>query len=262
MIFNGKPRFFAAVCAVVALAVLLVSLVGCQTDKPNEVNSPADVKGRTIGSIEGSPSVVLAEELGVSKPFATGEELMYNLKEGTLDCVIMEKSAAVDLASATTGVRVLSEPILKYDLRFAVARENAELLNAVNTALAALTENGTVKGLIGKYFSAKKYVYKPPEGVVMRPGYLSLAVPSDYPPYSYKDKNGVLTGLDIEVAQAVCDYLGVELRITEYDARELVTAVWYGRADLALGWIPTEGESVIAESDPYADSAQVIIVRR
>ena len=241
---------------------LLLFLAGCGNGPPNEINSPADVNVRIIGSIEGSPSVQLAEELGISKPFATGAELMYNLKAGTLDCVIMESSAADELVSSTSGVKVLSEPLMKYDLRFAVAKENSELLNAINKALAALADDGTLRGLLDKYFAGRKYTYIPPESAVKHPGSISLAVPPDYPPYAFRDDAGELCGLDVEVAQAVCDYLNVELSIVEYEARELVTAVWYGRADLALGWIPIDGESKISVSDPYADSMQVVIVRR
>jgi polar amino acid transport system substrate-binding protein len=73
----------------------------------------------------------------------------------------------------------------------------------------------------------------------------------------------MFSGLDIEVARAVCDVLGVEFRIIEHDAWELITAVRYGRADLAVGWLPSEGEEhQIHISEPYAVAEHVVIVRR
>jgi polar amino acid transport system substrate-binding protein len=266
MIFNFRflMQGLVAKCVAITIAasMLLLAAAGCDNGPPNEINAPEEVKGHIIGSIEGSPSELLAEELGKSKPFASGDELMYNLKAGSLDCVIMDDSAAAELVLATSGVRVLSAPLMEYDLRFAVAKENSSLLAAVNSALVALADNGTLKGLLDKYFAGKKFTYVPTSGGEERDKSLSLAVPPDYPPYSYRDGAGKLCGLNVEVAQAVCDFLDVELIIVEYEARELVTAVWYGRADLALGWIPTEGEDKIAESEPYADSKQVVIVRR
>jgi polar amino acid transport system substrate-binding protein len=175
----------------------------------------------------------------------------------------MESSAAADLVSNTSGVRTLNEPLLVYELRFAVPVENGELLRAVDSALATLRGNGTLRGLRDKYFAGRRFTYSPPDGVPRRPGYLSLAVPPDSPPFSVKDDYGMFSGLDIEVALAVCDVLGVELRILEHDSWDLVNAVLYGRADLAVGWLPSEGEEhLINISEPYAVAEHVVIVRR
>ena len=76
------------------------------------------------------------------------------------------------------------------------------------------------------------------------------------------DAEGKFVGMDVEVIIAISDFLGVELRVLEYDAWELITAVWHGRADLALGWHPGEEEELINTSMPYAKVVQVVIVRR
>ena len=250
----------------IAITVLLcihVLTAACgDRPPPNAVNSPGDISGKDIGVITGSAAVLLAEEHGTAREFPTGDELVYQLKTGALDCVIMEDKAASELVSTNTGIRIVSEPLLEYELHFAVAKENGQLLKAVNSALKALGDNGTLSGLIGKYFSGRNYTYSPPGNIAAHPGSLLLAVPPDSPPYSYKDGNGSFLGLDIEVAQAVCDQLGVELQILEFEARELVTAVWHGKADLALGWIPVDGEEAIAVSDAYADAVLMIIVRK
>jgi ABC-type amino acid transport substrate-binding protein len=244
------------------MAALILMLVGCQSGPPNTVLSTDDVAGRVIGALAGTPSERLASELGTAHAFTSGDELMTLLRAGTLDCVVMENSAAVELVARTPGVRILSGSLLEYDLRFAVARENTELLAAVNSALETLRQNGTLRGLSNKYFVGRSFTYSPPDGVVPRRGYLSLAVPPDSPPFSVMDADGEFSGLDIDVARAVCDVLGVELRIIEYDAWELVTAVWFGRADLALGWLPGEDQELVDISEAYANAVHVVIVRR
>ena len=236
---------------------------GCgNSPPPNLVQSLEDVQGKVIGALGGTPSERLASELGTAKAFSSGEELVYHLMAGTIDCAIIEYSVASELASNSRGIRILGEPLLVYDLRFAVPKENAELLKAVDSALVTLRGNGTLKGLRDRYFSGRRYTYVPPEGVVPRPGTITLAVPPDSPPFSVMDSNGVFSGLDIDVAKAVSDILGVELQIIEYDAWELVTAVRYGRADIALGWLPSEGEELVNTSEPYAYVEHMIIVRR
>ena len=245
------------------LAMLFALLLtACRSGPPNMVNSPEEVSGKIIGAMRGTPSVRLAGELGTARAFNSPEELISYLRTGDVDCVIMEGTTAAELVADTSGVRILSESLLEYDMRFAVPKENGELLTAVNTALAALNQNGTLRGLSNKYFAGRNYTYQPPEETEPRTEFLTLALPSDSPPFSYKNADGEFMGMDIEVAHAVCDYLGVELRIIEYDAWELVTAVWYGRADLALGWLPSEGEELINISEPYANAAHVVIVRR
>jgi len=229
---------------------------------PNTVHSIGDVNGKAIGALTGSPSIVLAEELGTALEYGTSEQLMTYLKSGILDCVIMESTAAAELVAETSGVRILSESLLEYDIRFAVAKENAALLRAVNSALAALRDNGVLRGLIGKYFAGRNYTYTPPEDVQKRPGSVTLAVAPENRPFSQKNEEGLFSGLDIDVTQAVCDFLGVGLTILEFDGRDLINAVWLGWADLSLGWVPVEGEDVVDISDAYTTSTQVVIVRR
>ena len=252
-------RFFCSLL----IALALITLSGCRDKSPpNEVNSIEDVSGRVIGALSGSPSVRLADELGTSHALNSGDELMSFLKAGALDCVVMESNAAEALVDRTSGVRILSEPLLEYDLRFAVAKENAELLNNINTALSALNDNGTLSGLRDKYFARGNYTYTPPQNITRHPGTLILALPPDSPPYSVLGADGDFSGMDVDVGHAVCDYLGVGLRIIDYDATDLVTAVWFGRADIALGWLPSEGEEIVNISEPYAHAVNVVIVRK
>ena len=248
-------------CALAVIAVLMIA--GCRDGRPpNEVNTLEDVQGKDIGALSGTPSARLAEELGTARTFYSGEELLYALVAGRVDCAVLEGVVASELVSGTQGVRILNETLLEYELHFAVPRENAELLAAVNSALAALNANGTLRSLRDKYFSGRSYRYDPPEGVAQLPGSLRLAISIDSPPYSYVDNEGEYTGLDVEVARAVCDYLGVGLIIIEADPRELDTDVWFGRADIAAGWLPGDIDEQVRISDAYADTEHVIAVRR
>jgi len=249
---------------IITIVIIAALLTGCSpAPPPNTVFTLEDVSGKVIGAMAGTPSERLARELGQGRAFASGEEMMFSLNAGLIDCAVMESTVAGELVAGTVGVRTLSDPLLIYDLRFAIPRENDELLKVVDAALVTLRGNGTLRGLRDKYFSGRRYTYTPPTGVTQRPGTLTLAVPPDSPPFSVMDAEGVFSGLDIEVARAVCDILGVQLEIIEYDAWELVTAVRYGRAELALGWLPSEGEEqLIHISEPYAHVEHVVVVRR
>ena len=244
------------------LALLLFSLLlltGC--GPPNVVNSPRDIEGKIIGGLAGTPSVRLAAEHGSARAYYSADEMMSDLRSGVLDCVIMESTTAQELVSKTSGVRILFDALVEYDLCFAVPKENNRLLNAVDSALETLDRNGTLRGLYNKYFAGRNYTYTPTGAADLSDSSLTVALPSDSPPLSYKDAEGRFVGMDVEVAIALGDVLGVEIIALEYDPWELATAVWHGRADLALGWNPSEGEGIVSVSIPYARVVQVIIVR-
>ena len=242
---------------------MALMLIGCRNGRPpNEVNTLEDVSGRIVGALSGTPSARLADELGTARTYYSGDELVNGLLNGSVDCAILESVAASELVDGTSGLRILSDTLLEYEQRFAVPRENTELLEVVNSALAALNANGTLRNLRDKYFSGKNYSYSPPEGVEKRAGALTLAISPDSPPYSFIDSEGEYTGLDVEVARAICDYLGVELEVIEVDPGELVTAVWFGRANLAAGWLPDDIDEQVNITDDYANISYVVIVRK
>ena len=240
---------------------IFLLLAGCSR-YPNVVNSPDDVAGKLIGGLTGTPSVRLADDLGTARAFDSAAEMMIELRGGFIDCAIMERTTALELVSNTSGVRILNEPLVEYELRFAIPMENNGLLNAVNSALEELGRNGTLRGIANKYFSRGNFNYTSPESDEERQVSLTIALPSDSPPFSFRNDEGKFVGMDVEVAVAVSDILGVRFEPLEYDSWELVTAVWHGRADLALGWHPGEGEGLVNKSEPYARAVHVVIVRR
>ena len=247
-------------------AFVIVLFSGCGGRLPNTLLDLDEfyTRGVVVGVLRGSASVHFIAEPSTAREFSTGEELMNNLKSGTLDCVVMEESTAKPLVSRTSGVKFFPEPLLEYDPGFAAAKENAELVSVINSALAELRENGTITGLHNKYFAGKSFKYTPAphEDTPSRAGTLTLAAPPDFPPYSYISVEGELTGMGLEAAGAVCDILGVELLITETPAQDIITMVQFGKADFALGWIPGEDAELVAFSDGYARSVQSIIVRK
>jgi len=246
---------------IIIKALLIIGLlIGCGI--PNVVNSPSDVAGKLIGGLAGTPSVRMATELGTARSYYSAEQMMIDLKAGLIDCAIMESSTAAEVVSRTSGVRVLFDPLVEYELRIAVPKENTRLLRAVDLALETLERNGTLRGLYNKYFVGRNYTYSPVNSPDSLTGVLTVALPPDSPPLSFKNDEGTFVGMDVEVALAIGDILGVKIEVLEYDAWELATAVWHGRADLALGWHPSEGEGIVSMSEPYAKVEQVVIVRR
>ena len=260
---TSKKILFFRTCALVFICAALLFLTACDSElPPNTVYSPEDLQGALIGALSGSPSVRLASEHGTAFAADSDEDLIRDLRTGSVDAVLMESTTAADVASSAPGVRILSESLLEYELSFAVPRENPQLLAVINSTLDALEANGTLPGLRGKFFAGRNFVYRPPEDVPARPGYLILAVPPNAFPFSYIDDDGNFSGLSVYTAKAICDFLGVELRIISTPPAELVTAVWHGIADFSAGWLPDDIGDFITISNPFAEVSHSIIVRR
>jgi polar amino acid transport system substrate-binding protein len=76
---------------------------------------------------------------------------------------------------------------------------------------------------------------------------------NDYPPFNYLDEEGALTGLNVDLARAICEELVVECDVRSADWSGLVPALESGEADAVIASIRTTEKS-LAEldfTDPY-----------
>ena len=90
-----------------------------------------------------------------------------------------------------------------------------------------------------------------------------MATNAEFEPYEYHEGDDIV-GIDADIAQAVCDKLGYELKIEDMEFDSILPAVQSGKADFgAAGMTVTEDrKSSVDFTDTYADASQVIIVKK
>ena len=90
-----------------------------------------------------------------------------------------------------------------------------------------------------------------------------MATNAAFEPYEFFDGDKIV-GIDAEMAQAVCDKLGYELKIEDMEFDSIINAVQSGKADIGVaGMTVTEDRlKSIDFTDPYTTATQVIIVRK
>lgn len=84
-----------------------------------------------------------------------------------------------------------------------------------------------------------------------------------YEPMNYTDADGNFTGFDTELAQAVCEKLGLEAEFVEinWDTKETelaaksIDCIWNGLT------LTADREENMACTDPYVKNAQVVVVK-
>ncbi|MDD7221210.1 MAG: ABC transporter substrate-binding protein [Oscillospiraceae bacterium] len=99
-------------------------------------------------------------------------------------------------------------------------------------------------------------------------GKLIMATNAQFPPYEMvADGDGVngtgFEGIDIEIATAIAEKLGLELQVDDMDFDAALTAVQQGKCDLVLAGLTYTDEraQLMTFSDSYAQGVQAIIVK-
>lgn len=146
------------------------------------------------------------------------------------------------------------------DYAICIAKENTDLLEKVNAALATLTENGTAQKIVDKYISGVDHDLTFQANAEGKPE-LHMATNAFFPPYEYYE-NETIVGIDAEMAAAIADELGMKLVIDDMEFDAIITAVSSGKADMGMAGMTVTEERLqsINFSDTYATGIQSIIV--
>lgn len=90
---------------------------------------------------------------------------------------------------------------------------------------------------------------------------LVMATNTDFPPYEYY-QGGLITGIDIEIAELIAGELGAELEITDMDYNGIIGAVQNGTADFGMAGIAVTADRSerVDFTDSYITNTQMIVV--
>jgi len=93
-------------------------------------------------------------------------------------------------------------------------------------------------------------------------GKLVVETEATYPPYEYLDDNGNFAGCDIFLAEKIAEALGVELEIRDTAFDSIIVDIKDGKGDMGIAAFTYTAEraEVIAFSDLYESSAQLMVV--
>ena len=162
--------------------------------------------------------------------------------------------------SEKVTLKILDTEYAVEDYAICIAKENTDLLDKVNAALAELTADGTAQKIVDKYISgvAHDLVFQAnAEGKEE----LHMATNAFFPPYEYYE-NETIVGIDAEMAAAIADKLDMKLVIDDMEFDAIITAVATGKADMGMAGMTVTEERLqsINFSSTYATGIQAIIV--
>ena len=274
---NWKAEVLSLLVIVVAIAAVLgVKFYGSTGEEKEEqtaqkvITTVADLAGSKIGVQIGTTGDIYASDYEKDGSGTTverynkGVDAVQALKIGKLDCVIIDEQPAKVFVEKNENLRLLDEEFANEDYAICIDKSNTGLKEKINGALATLKENGTLTDIIENYIGSDEVKgtkpYKKKE-VERSNGTLRVATNAAFPPYeSYVD--GVMTGLDIDVMQAVCDELGMNLKMEDMEFDSIILAVTSGKADVGCSGMTVTEERLknIDFTDSYTNAKQMVIV--
>ncbi|ENV9681853.1 amino acid ABC transporter substrate-binding protein, partial [Neisseria gonorrhoeae] len=95
-------------------------------------------------------------------------------------------------------------------------------------------------------------------------GTVTVGTEGTYAPFTYHDKDGKLTGYDVEVTRAVAEKLGVKVEFKETQWDSMMAGLKAGRFDVVanqVGLTSPERQATFDKSEPYSWSGAVLVAR-
>lgn len=121
-----------------------------------------DLEGKMIGTQRGTTGYLYCsatpEDGGYGEDSVTayddGATAVQALVNGQVDCVVIDNAPAQEYVKANAGLKILETAFTEEDYAIGLAK-GSELTEAINTALAELTADGTIQAIIDKYIPAE-----------------------------------------------------------------------------------------------------------
>lgn len=267
-----KVLFLFAVTVLSALTI-----TGCGKKKTEtaatepSVTCVDDLEGKKIGVQLGTTGDVYVSDYEgddagtVIERYNKGNDAVQALKQDKIDAVVIDEQPAKAFVESNSDIMILPEEFTNEDYAICVAKGNDALKEKINAALEELTQDGTLekikKNYVGEEDEKGKYQYQSTATDTPN-GTLTVATNAQFKPYEYYD-GGKITGLDMDMMQAVSDKLGMKLKIEDMEFDSIISAVSSGKADVgAAGMTVTEDRlKNIDFTNSYTNSKQVIIVK-
>lgn len=265
---NMKKFLSMTLAGVMTLAVAVPAFA-----EEGTIASVDDLSGKIIGVQLGTTGDIYAtdeyegDEAGSQvERYSKGNDAVMALKQGKIDCVIIDEQPAKAFVEKNDDLQILEEDFALEEYAICVSKDKPELTESINAALAELKEDGTMDAIISNYIgddTRGQSPYESPEDVDRSAGTLVMATNAAFEPYEYYSGEEIV-GIDADMAQAICDKLGMELKIEDMEFDSIITAVQSGKADIGVAGMTVTEDRLknIDFTDTYATAKQVIIIKK
>ncbi len=174
--------------------------------------------------------------------------------------VVMLTASFTACQSKDVTLTILDTEYVQEDYAIAVALENTELLEAIDTALNELIADGTAGKIIDYYIEGTEHDLEFQQDTEGKEE-LIMGTNAEFPPYEYYEGDEIV-GIDAEIAAAIADKLGMKLVIEDMAFDSIIASVTSGKIDMGIAGLTVteERQSEVNFTTSYATGVQVVIV--
>ncbi len=252
----------------ILLVLVCLTMAACMFAGCSQSGYSVGVQSGTTGQyyIEGDEGLGFEgyENINLHK-FNNAGLAVQDMLNGNLNAVVVDEGPAGALVRANSGVKLIDIKLTDEEYAFGVDKNNDELLAKVNEFITQAMADGTIEAIMNKYFNNEGGIVGI-ESADLEPSradeQLVVATNAAFAPFEYMlgDK---YAGIDMEIAAALADYLGMELVILDMDFESVVTSVGKNGVDIAMAGLTvseTRKQSVNFSKSYYKASQMVLVL--
>ena len=196
-----------------------------------------------------------------AKGFSNPGLAVADMKNGSIDYVVVDKAPALQLIKSVKGIKVIDIELTEEVYAFGVDKANSKLLADINAILAS--KQTEIKSIIDKYATGEGIVgiESATKDLDKKDSQLVVATNAAFNPFEWREGDKFY-GIDIEIMKLVADELDMELVIEDMEFDSVVMSVGKNGIDVAAAALTvndTRKESVNFTTT-YYNAAQVLIV--
>ena len=164
-------------------------------------------------------------------------------------------------SSTAKTAKVIDIDLTNEEYAFGVDKDQPELLEKVNAFIKEIKDNGKFDEICSHYFGDGEPVGVESAAYDASKDQLVVATNAAFEPFEYMigDK---YAGIDMEIAGALAEYLGVELVVQNMDFDAVCLSVGQHKCDVAMAGLTVkpDREEYVTFSDSYYSASQQLIV--
>ena len=120
----------------------------------SEIKTADDLEGKKIGVQENTTGdIYVTGDFGEEsvKRYSKGNDAVAALSAGIIDAVVIDNEPAKNYVAANDGLKVLDTSYADEEYAIAIRKDNTDLKDKINAALAELKADGTLDSIVAKY---------------------------------------------------------------------------------------------------------------
>ena len=120
------------------------------------ITGPDDLTGKKVGVQLGTTGDIYASDIKDAQveQYNKGFEAVQALTQEKIDAVVIDGEPAKEFVKDAEGLKILDEAFTEEEYAIAIAKDNEDLLEKVNSALKSLKESGKLDEIVAKYIKS------------------------------------------------------------------------------------------------------------